>query len=40
MVRLAISHAALPSDPPELAAASITEVLGPYVEQLVGTPQV
>jgi AcrR family transcriptional regulator len=37
MVRLAISHAALPSDPPELAAASITEVLGPYVEQLVGT---
>jgi hypothetical protein len=37
MVRLAISHAALPSGPAELTAASVTEVLGPYLEQVVGT---
>ncbi|MGD0452476.1 MAG: TetR family transcriptional regulator [Solirubrobacteraceae bacterium] len=35
LVRLAISHAALPAGPASMTAASIASLLGPYVEQLV-----
>jgi AcrR family transcriptional regulator len=35
LVRLAISHAALPGGPPESSAAAVGEVLGPYLEQVV-----
>jgi AcrR family transcriptional regulator len=35
LVRLAISHAALPGGPPESGAAAVGEVLGPYLEQVV-----
>jgi AcrR family transcriptional regulator len=36
VVRLAISHATLPGGPPEATAAAIGEVLGPYLERVVG----
>lgn len=35
VVRLAISHAALPSGPPGRGAASVATLLGPYVERAV-----
>lgn len=41
LVRLAISHAVLPSDTPEQTAERLTRVLGPFVEQLTtGLPAV
>jgi AcrR family transcriptional regulator len=36
VVRLAISHAALPSGPSDLTAAKVARVLGPYLDALVG----
>jgi len=36
LVRLAISHAALPAAPPGETAAALAEILGPYVERLTG----
>lgn len=36
LVRLAISHAALPTDPAGMTAASVTTLLGPFVEQVTG----
>ncbi len=36
VVRLAISHAALPGGPAEATAAAVGEALGPYLEQVVG----
>lgn len=36
LVRLAISHAALPSAPPAQTAEAVASILGPYVEQLAG----
>jgi hypothetical protein len=35
LVRLAISHAALPGGPPARTAADVASVLGPYVDSLV-----
>lgn len=35
LVRLAISYAALPKGPASMTAASVSELLGPYVEELV-----
>jgi AcrR family transcriptional regulator len=35
LVRLAISHAALPGGPAESSAAGVGEVLGPFLEQVV-----
>jgi AcrR family transcriptional regulator len=35
LVRLAISYAALPKGPASMTAASIAELLGPYIEQLL-----
>jgi len=35
LVRLAISYAALPKGPASMTAASISELLGPYIEQLL-----
>jgi hypothetical protein len=35
VVRLAISHAALPSGPADLTAAAVARVLGPYVDRLL-----
>jgi AcrR family transcriptional regulator len=35
LVRLAISFAALPKGPTSISAASVTKVLGPYVQELV-----
>ena len=35
LVRLAISHAALPSGSPQETAASIAEILGPYIDRLL-----
>jgi AcrR family transcriptional regulator len=35
VVRLAISHAALPTAPAETIAASVAEILGPYVDSLL-----
>jgi AcrR family transcriptional regulator len=35
LVRLAISHAALPSASAELTAASVARILGPYVDRLL-----
>ncbi|HEY2705890.1 MAG TPA: TetR family transcriptional regulator [Candidatus Dormibacteraeota bacterium] len=37
VVRLAISHAALPGGPADATAATVGEVLGPYLEQVVGS---
>lgn len=37
LVRLAISHAALPSTSPQQAADSVGEILGPYLDGLRGT---
>ena len=40
LVRLAISHAALPGGPPARTASEIASILGPYVDSLVGrSPQ-
>jgi AcrR family transcriptional regulator len=36
LVRLAISYAALPAGPTGMTAASVTTLLGPYIEQLTG----
>lgn len=36
VVRLAISHAALPGRPTGMGAESVATLLGPYVEQIVG----
>jgi AcrR family transcriptional regulator len=36
LVRLAISYAALPAGPTAMTAASMTTLLGPYIEQLTG----
>jgi len=36
LVRLAISHAVLPTGEPEQTAADITRVLGPFVDELLG----
>ena len=36
VVRLAISHATLPGGPPAATAAALGEVLGPYLERVVG----
>ena len=36
LVRLAISHAALPAAPPAEAAAGLARILGPFVDELVG----
>ena len=36
LVRLAISHAALPGGPPARTAGDIASILGPYVDSLVG----
>ncbi len=35
LVRLAISHAALSAGPPEHAAATVSKILGPYVDSLL-----
>jgi AcrR family transcriptional regulator len=35
LVRLAISHAVLPTNPPERTAADITRILGPFVDELL-----
>jgi AcrR family transcriptional regulator len=35
LVRLAISHAALPSGSPKQTAASVARILGPYMDQLL-----
>jgi AcrR family transcriptional regulator len=37
LVRLAISYAALPKGPASMTAASISALLGPYIEQLLAT---
>jgi AcrR family transcriptional regulator len=36
LVRLAISYAVLPSDTPERTAEQLTQVLGPFVDELTG----
>ncbi|MCW3017217.1 MAG: Transcriptional regulator, TetR family [Solirubrobacterales bacterium] len=36
VVRLAISHAALPSGPADLTAASVARLLGPYLDGVLG----
>ena len=36
LVRLAISHAALPSAPPAETAAALARILGPYVDDVTG----
>jgi hypothetical protein len=35
LVRLAISYAALPAGPTGMTAASVTALLGPYIERLL-----
>lgn len=35
LVRLAISHAVLPTGPPEETAADIVRILGPYIDELL-----
>jgi AcrR family transcriptional regulator len=35
LVRLAISHAVLPMNPPERTAADITRILGPFIDELL-----
>lgn len=37
LVRLAISHAVLPTGPPERTAADITRTLGPFIDELLGS---
>jgi AcrR family transcriptional regulator len=39
LVRLAISYAALPTGPASMTAASISALLGPYIEQLLARAQ-
>jgi AcrR family transcriptional regulator len=39
LVRLAISYAALPKGPASMTAQSVAKLLGPYVEQLLGSTQ-
>jgi AcrR family transcriptional regulator len=36
LVRLAISHAVLPTDVPEKTAADIARILGPFIDELLG----
>jgi AcrR family transcriptional regulator len=36
LVRLAISHAVLPTDAPERTAADIARILGPFIDELLG----
>jgi AcrR family transcriptional regulator len=36
LVRLAISHAVLPTDAPEKTAADIARILGPFIDELLG----
>lgn len=36
LVRLAISHAVLPTAPPERTAADIVRILGPFIDELLG----
>jgi AcrR family transcriptional regulator len=36
LVRLAISHAVLPTAPPEETAADIVRILGPFIDELLG----
>jgi AcrR family transcriptional regulator len=36
LVRLALSHAALPAGPPDQVAHAVTRVLGPFLDELVG----
>ncbi|WP_130345955.1 TetR/AcrR family transcriptional regulator [Herbihabitans rhizosphaerae] len=36
MVRLAVSHAASPSNPPSVTAAGMAEMFGPYLDEVVG----
>ncbi len=38
LVRLALSHAALPGGTPEQTAHAVTRILGPYLDELVGAP--
>lgn len=38
VVRLAISHAALPGGPPEITAASVARLLGPFLDDLLDRP--
>ena len=35
LVRLAISHAVLPTGPPEETAADIVRTLGPFIDELL-----
>lgn len=37
LVRLAISHALLPTSDPQSTAASITRLIGPFVDEILGT---
>ncbi len=37
VVRLAISHAALPGGPADVTAASVTELLGPFLDRVLAT---
>jgi len=38
LVRLALSHAALPGGTPEQTAHTVTRILGPHLDELVGAP--
>jgi hypothetical protein len=37
LVRLAISHALLPTADPATTAASVTRLIGPFVDEILGT---
>lgn len=39
LVRLAISHAVLPTGPPKRTAADIARTLGPFIDELMKVPQ-
>lgn len=39
LVRLAISHAALPLEPPRRTAAAVTALLAPSLERALATPR-
>jgi AcrR family transcriptional regulator len=39
LVRLALSHAALPGGTPEQTAHAVTRILGPHLDELVGVPR-
>jgi AcrR family transcriptional regulator len=38
LVRLAISHALLPTADPDTTAAAVTRLIGPFVEEILGLP--